>query len=92
MTARLIEQLRNAPNGNSGLRPVKSPLTRREWEVIDLLAAGHSPDHVANALVLSPETVRSHIKNLMRKLRVHSRADAVNAAERLRLTAPDSAD
>jgi DNA-binding NarL/FixJ family response regulator len=92
MAARLIEQLRNAPNGNSGLRPVKSLLTRREWEVIDLLAAGHSPGHVANALVLSPETVRSHIKNIMRKLRVHSRADAVDAAERLRLTVPDSAD
>jgi DNA-binding NarL/FixJ family response regulator len=91
MTARLIEQLRSAPNGNSGLRPVKGPLTRREWEVIDLLAAGHSPDHVANALVLSPETVRSHITNLMRKLRVHSRAAAVDAAERLRLTVPHSA-
>jgi DNA-binding CsgD family transcriptional regulator len=33
-------------------------LTRRECEVIDLLAAGHSPDRVANTLVLSPETVR----------------------------------
>src|SRR5215212_6440811 len=71
---------------DSGLRPVKGPLTRREWEVIDLLAAGHSPDRVANTLVHSPETVRPHIKNLMRKLRVHSRADAVDAAERLRLT------
>jgi DNA-binding CsgD family transcriptional regulator len=70
---------------------VKSPLTRREWEVIDLLAAGHSPDAIADALVVSRETVLSHVKNLMRKLGVHSRADAVAAAERVRLTVPDSA-
>ncbi len=57
MTGRLIEQFRNAPSGNSGLRPVKSPLTHREWEVIDLLAAGHPPDAIADALVVSRETV-----------------------------------
>jgi DNA-binding NarL/FixJ family response regulator len=91
MTGRLIEQFRNAPSGNSGLRPVKSPLTRREWEVIDLLAAGHPPDGLADALVVSRETVLSHIKNLMRKLEVHTRADAIAAAEQLRLTVPDSA-
>ena len=36
----LVEQLRRTPDGASGLRPVKSPLTPREWEVIDLLAEG----------------------------------------------------
>ena len=39
MTLSLIERLREAPSGSSGLRPVKSPLTAREWEVIDLLKA-----------------------------------------------------
>ena len=90
MTRRLIERFRRAPDGSSGLRPIKSPLTAREWEVIDLLKPGHSPDEVAEALVLSPETVRSHVKNIMRKLEVHSRADAVAAAERLRSPAPDA--
>jgi two-component system, NarL family, response regulator LiaR len=84
MTRRLIEGLRGAAHGSSGLRPIKSPLTAREWEVIDLLQPGHSPDHVAETLVLSPETVRSHIKNIMRKLGVHTRAEAVAAAEQLR--------
>lgn len=85
MTLRLIERFREAPRGPSGLRPIKGPLTAREWEVIELVKPGHTTDHVAETLVLSPETVRSHIKNIMRKLGVHSRADAVAAADRLRL-------
>jgi NarL family two-component system response regulator LiaR len=87
MTRRLLERFREAPNGSSGLRPIKGPLTSREWEIIDLLKPGNSIDEVADTLVLSPETVRSHVKNLMRKLAVHSRAEAVAAAERLRIAA-----
>jgi DNA-binding NarL/FixJ family response regulator len=90
MTRRLIEAFRAAARDTSGLRPIDSPLTAREWEVIDLLSPGHSPDHVADVLVVSIETVRSHVKNIMRKLGVHSRADAIAAAERLRL-APHAA-
>jgi NarL family two-component system response regulator LiaR len=85
MTSRVIERFRATADGSPGLRPIKSPLTAREWEVIDLLTPERSPEDVAEALVLSPETVRSHLKNIMRKLEVHSRADAVAAAERLRL-------
>ena len=91
MARRLIERYRERADGASGLRPIKSPLTAREWEVIDLLKPDQSPGHVAETLVLSPETVRSHIKNIMRKLDVHSRADAVAAAERLRIVTPDAA-
>jgi two-component system, NarL family, response regulator LiaR len=91
MTRRLIEGFRTA-DGSSRLRPIRSPLTAREWEVIDLLKSDRSPDDVAKTLILSPETVRSHIKNIMRKLDVHSRADAVAATERLRLGMSDPAD
>jgi two-component system, NarL family, response regulator LiaR len=87
MTRRLIERLRGGADRTSGLRPIKSPLTPREWEVIELLKPNRTPDHVAETLVISPETVRSHIKNIMRKLDVHTRADAVAAADRLRLGA-----
>jgi two-component system, NarL family, response regulator LiaR len=81
---RLVEQLRRAPEGTSGLRPVKSPLTAREWEVIDLVAEGRTNDQIANVLVLSSETVRSHVKNILRKLDARSREEAVAIAQRMR--------
>jgi len=90
MTKRLIERLRRSQGGHAGLRPVKSPLTAREWEVIDLLQAGSSTDDIAEALVLSTETVRSHVKNILRKLGVRSREEAVAAAERMRSEPQDS--
>jgi two-component system, NarL family, response regulator LiaR len=81
---RLIEHLRRAPDGGTGMRPVKSPLTPREWEIIDLLVESRTTDEIANTLVLSTETVRSHVKNILRKLDVRSREEAVEAAQAMR--------
>jgi DNA-binding NarL/FixJ family response regulator len=53
-------------------------LTRREREVLALMAAGDHPSQIAADLVISPETVRTHIERILRKLRVHSRAEAVS--------------
>jgi DNA-binding NarL/FixJ family response regulator len=80
----LIQTYRRNPRGGSGLRPVRSELTDREWEVLDLLASGYGTEQIARALVLSTETVRSHLKNVYRKLGVRSRAEAAEAARRLR--------
>jgi DNA-binding NarL/FixJ family response regulator len=80
----LVEHYRSAPTGGMGLRPVRSDLTDREWEVLDLLSGGANTEDVARVLVLSTETVRSHLKNLYRKLGVRSREEAVQAAVRLR--------
>jgi DNA-binding NarL/FixJ family response regulator len=87
----LIDRLRAAPEGNVGLRPVRSPLTPREWEVLDLLCGGLTMEEITDVLVLSPETVRSHLQRAMRKLGVHSREAALEAAGRLRATAAAAA-
>jgi two-component system, NarL family, response regulator LiaR len=92
MTKKLIEHVRRAPDGVAGMRPVRSPLTAREWEVIDLLRDGRSTEAIADDLVLSIETVRSHVKNILRKLDVRSREDAVAAADRMRTAPPDGPD
>jgi DNA-binding NarL/FixJ family response regulator len=62
---RLVEHLRTTGGGPTGMRPVKSPLTAREWEVIDLLYEGMTTEQIADSLVLASETVRSHVKNIM---------------------------
>lgn len=83
-TMRLIECLRALPEGGIGMRPVTSPLTAREWEVLDLMTRGDDTKRIAEALVLSEDTVYSHVKNLLRKLGVHSRREAVRLATELR--------
>jgi DNA-binding NarL/FixJ family response regulator len=51
-------------------------LTRREREVLAFLAQGADNDQIAQRLVISPETARTHVQNVLGKLRVHSRLEA----------------
>lgn len=54
-----------------------SPLTRRELEVLQLMAAGDTNARIANRLIVSEGTVKSHVKNILRKLSAANRAEAV---------------
>jgi PAS domain S-box-containing protein len=60
-------------------------LSRRELEVLRLLALGLNTRAVAERLHVSPATVRNHVQNLFAKLEVHSRLEAVAYASRHRL-------
>jgi DNA-binding NarL/FixJ family response regulator len=59
-------------------------LTVREREVLGRLAEGHSIEDIAAELVLSTETIRTHVRNAMRKLGAHTRAHAIVVALRRR--------
>lgn len=85
MAGRLLERVRELSAGLSDMRPVRSPLTTREWEVLGFLKSGASTAQIAEELVLSPYTVHSHVQHILRKLHVHSRAEAVEIAERSRV-------
>ncbi|MFC4002033.1 response regulator [Prauserella oleivorans] len=62
-------------------RPEPSPrlnaLTEREREVLTLVATGLSNDEIADRLVLSPTTAKTHVSRIMTKLRVRDRAQLV---------------
>lgn len=61
-------------------------LTEREIEILSALNAGESNKEIARTLQLAPETVKWHLKNVMRKLRANSREEAVQNASTLGLT------
>lgn len=66
----------------SALRPAQSPqifpeLSEREREILALIAQGYKNPEITAALVLSPKTVRNHVSNILGKLQVADRAEAI---------------
>ncbi len=61
------------------------PLSQRELEVLDLLAAGHTNQTIADELVIALSTVKKHVNNIFGKLGVASRTQAVSRARELNL-------
>jgi DNA-binding CsgD family transcriptional regulator len=57
--------------------PLDSLLTAREQEVLELMSSGATNNQIARELVVSEGTVKSHVKRILRKLRVDNRAGAV---------------
>lgn len=57
--------------------PIFPELTEREREILKLIAEGHRNADIASQLVLSPKTVRNHITNILSKLQVADRAEAI---------------
>jgi two-component system, NarL family, nitrate/nitrite response regulator NarL len=62
-----------------------SRLTAREREVLELLASGAKNRAIAKALMISPDTARTHVQNLLGKLGLHSRLEAAGFARQAEL-------
>ena len=79
-----VEQIYPEPEAR-GLDALVEPLSKRELEVLRLLATDLSAPEIAQELYVSRNTVRTHIKNVYGKLDVHSREEAVVRATALGL-------
>ena len=73
-------------------RRTVEPLTPRELEILRALADGLSTKEICERLFIAPNTLRTHVQNIMGKLRVHSKLEAVAFALRYRLVEPPRAE
>ncbi|MHC4165622.1 MAG: LuxR C-terminal-related transcriptional regulator [Planctomycetota bacterium] len=67
----------------TGSEALPDPLSKREFEVLSLLAQGLSNKEIASETFLSPETIKKHVYNIYQKLHVHSRISAIEKAREL---------
>jgi len=88
VTRRLIGEFVARPQGRSFAADALDPLTDREREVVALVAGGLSNDEIAESLVISPATARTHVSRAMVKLHARDRAQLVVLAYESGLVAP----
>lgn len=75
--ARRVAEFFAAGPASAPAAEVFPQLTAREREILDLLAAGRSNPQIAQALFLSPKTVRNNVSNIFAKMHVADRAEAI---------------
>ena len=80
---RLPHEPRSGPGTGAGFGPAS--LTPREREVAALVAEGLSNGEIAKRLFISENTVKNHVRNILEKLQLHSRMEAVMYAVREKL-------
>ena len=90
VTRRLIEEFAARPSRQLSVHPGIKTLTDREREVVTLVAEGLTNDQIAERLVVSPATARTHVSRSMVKLNARDRAQLVVFAYQSGL-APDGA-
>jgi DNA-binding NarL/FixJ family response regulator len=72
----LLGEIKPKPKENPA-QDLVSPMSEREFEVLNLLARGFSYQECAGILMVSVNTIGTHVKNIYRKLAVNSRAEAI---------------
>jgi DNA-binding NarL/FixJ family response regulator len=91
VTQRLLERFTEPePDGAQGVA-LQASLTEREHEILRLVAAGLSNAEIAERLVVSETTVKTHVSNLLRKLGVRDRVQAVVLAYEAGVVEPSAA-
>ena len=80
MSPQIARYVINALPGNRNTNSALEGLSKREIEILELLAAGYRYKEIADKLFLGVNTVRTYIRNIYSTLQVHSRTDALNKA------------
>ena len=83
-----FSRLSQAPRPTDGGTPPPQ-LTDREVEVLRLVARGMANREIADQLVISENTVKNHVRNILEKLHLHSRVEAAVYAHRQHLLPTD---
>jgi DNA-binding NarL/FixJ family response regulator len=76
MLGPLLSELMDQRRGHESALLKLGDLSRRERQVLGLVARGTKTAIIAEMLVISPETARTHVQNILTKLGVHSRLEA----------------
>jgi DNA-binding NarL/FixJ family response regulator len=74
---RLLAQVAREREEQRDAMALLDDLTERERQILQLLAQGKRNDDIAAELYISPQTVQTHVRNILGKLRVHSKLEAV---------------
>lgn len=86
---RALKTMRDRVGRDRDLMRRVDRLTKRECEILEHLAAGESSETISTTLGMSPHTLRTHVQNILTKLAVHSKTEAVVAAIRMgKITPP----
>jgi DNA-binding NarL/FixJ family response regulator len=89
VTRRVIAEFAGRPGAATAPHPEMQRLTEREREIVGWVATGRSNDEIADRLVVSPATVRTHVGRAMVKLHARDRAQLVVFAVQSGITAPE---
>jgi RNA polymerase sigma factor (sigma-70 family) len=91
VTRRVIDRMAQQPTLDSSSGERLEELTPREREVLELVARGLSNAEIAAAFVIEESTVKTHVKRILRKLRLRDRVQAVIFGYETGITSPGSA-
>jgi DNA-binding NarL/FixJ family response regulator len=85
MAVKLLEEFKAMSSGGARVDDLSPKLTGRELEVLNLVAHGLNNREIARDLFISENTVKNHVRNILEKLQLHSRMEAVMYAVREKL-------